>query len=337
MSLPFMRPVTMADLPAVHALAVQAGGGMTNLPANEDTLRGKLARAVASFGKQATRPGGEFYMLVLDQDGKATGTAAVFASIGEQFGFVNYRINREFYYSESTKARVERDVLVPTHDFTDAAEVGSLFISPQARGGGIGRLLARARYMFIAQSPKIIADPVCAELRGWRAPDGAQPFWNAVGGRFFDMGFEEADAHNAAFGNQFIEDLMPRYPIYVDMLPEDARACLGRPHASAVPALKMLEEEGFAYNNYVDVFDGGPLVDARQAQIRTIRQSKLAALTDIRDEIDGADALLATGAVASFRATKAKAVIEGEKIAIDRAAAAVLNVGVGAQVRWVKW
>lgn len=337
MSHPFMRPVTMADLPAVHALAAQAGGGMTNLPANEKTLKEKIARSVSSFAKNATKPGGEFYMLVLDMGGKAMGTAAVFASIGETYGFVNYKIHREFYYSESTKRRVERDVLVPTHDFTDCAEVGSLFISPEARGAGLGRLLARSRYMFIAQRPEIIADPVCAELRGWRAPDGAQPFWNAVGGRFFDMGFEEADAYNAAYGNQFIEDLMPRYPIYVDMLPEDARQCLGRPHDSAVAALKMLKEEGFAFNNYVDVFDGGPLVDARQSQIRTIRTSRVGNLAVLAENVDGDDFLLATGAVATFRATKAKASIAGDDITISSEVAAALDAGAGSEIRWAKW
>jgi arginine N-succinyltransferase len=337
MAQPFLRPVVMADLSAVHALAQRSGGGMTNLPANEATLKKKLERAVESFGKGAMKPGGEFYMLVLDIAGRAMGTAAVFASIGEKYGFVNYKINREFYFSESTKRRVERDVLVPTHDFTDCAEVGSLFMSQDVRGGGLGRLLARARYMFIAQSPKLIADPVCAELRGWRAADGAQPFWNAVGRRFFGMDFEEADAYNAAYGNQFIEDLMPRYPIYVDMLPEDARQCVGRPHESAEPALKMLKEEGFTFNNYIDIFDGGPLVDAKQANIRTIRQSKLARVSDIRDAVEGPEFLLATGAVATFRATKAKAAVEGDRIALDRETAAALRAAPGSELRFAAW
>lgn len=337
MTTPFMRPVRAADLDAVHALAKSAGGGMTNLPADAATLKSKIGRAVASFARAATRPGDEFYMLVLDVGGLASGTAAVFASVGAKYGFVNYKINREFYYSESVQRRVERDVLVPTHDFTDAAEVGSLYVAKSARGAGLGRLLARARYMFIAQQPEIIADPVCAELRGWRAPDGAQPFWNAVGRRFFGMDFEAADAYNAAYGNQFIEDLMPRYPIYVDMLPEDARQCLGRPHESAEPALKLLKEEGFAFNRYIDVFDGGPLVDARKADIRTVRDSRLARVAEIRDKVDGADFLLAAGAVANFRCLRGKAAVDGEKITLARETAAALNVDVGGAVRWIGW
>jgi arginine N-succinyltransferase len=337
MTVPFMRPVRATDLDAVHALAKDAGGGMTNLPADLATLQSKIERAVTSFRKNATKPGDEFYMLVLDIGGVASGTAAVFAAIGGKYGFVNYKINREFYYSESVKRRVERDVLVPTHDFTDCGEVGSLFIAASARGKGTGRLLARSRYMFIAQKPEIISDPVCAELRGWRAPDGAQPFWNAVGRRFFGMDFEEADAYNAAFGNQFIEDLMPRYPIYVDMLPEDARKCLGVPHASASAALKMLTDEGFAFNRYIDVFDGGPLVDAKKAAIRTVRDSRMARVAEIKDAADGADLLLASGAVASFRCCRGRGIVAGDKITIDRRAAAALALDVGGEARWIGW
>lgn len=336
MTIRFMRPVRDSDFPAVHALAKSSGGGMTNLPMDEATLREKIRMSEACFARRAQAPGGEVYMLVLDDNGVAVGTSAVFAAIGGETGFVNYKINREFYFSVSLKKRFSRDVLVPTHDFTDCGEVGSLFLSPAVQGGGFGRLLARARYLFIAQSPEVVADPICAELRGWRAPNGDQPFWNAVGRRFFAMDFEEADAYNAAYGNQFIEDLMPRYPIYADMLPEDARACLGRPHDDARPALKMLIDEGFAFNNYIDVFDGGPLVDVRRKDIKTIRESRLYEAV-VADKVAGEEALLAAGALASFRACRARAAIAGDKITIEPAVARALDIETGSMIRWAPW
>lgn len=333
----FIRPVRESDLPAIHTLAKQSGGGMTNLPMDEATLRAKIEMSVGCFARGATRPGGEFYMLVLDQDGVAMGTGAVFASIGRQTGFVNYKINREFYFSIALQKRFSRDVLVPTHDFTDCGEVGSLFLSRAAQGAGLGRMIARSRYLYIAQKPQIIADPICAELRGWRAPNGDQPFWSAVGGRFFDMTFEEADAYNAAWGNQFIEDLMPRYPIYVDMLPQDAQSCLGKPHDDARPAYKMLIEEGFIYDEYVDVFDGGPLVEARIADLRTVRDSRVLTVSAVEDTIEGDDALLASGAVSEFRAMRTSVRRDDDRIRINRAAAATLNAEAGSTVRWAKW
>lgn len=337
MSVAFMRPIRETDFEAVHALAEKSGGGMTNLPSDRAALRARIYHAVESFGKDAKTPGGEVYTIVLEKDGAVLGLSAVFSAIGLQSGFVNYRINREFYSSAELGKRIVRRVLIPTHDFTGASEVGSLFLSPDARGGGFGKLLSRARYMFIAQRPEAIAERVCAELRGWRAPDGGQPFWNAVGRHFFEMDFEEADAHNSAHGNQFIEDMMPRYPIYAALLPEDARACLGRPHDNALPAYKMLLAEGFAYNGYIDIFDGGPLVDTKISNIRTIRESRLAKVAYIADKMEGEMALLAAGEIATFRACKAPARIDGGEVTIDRETAAALNVEKGGEVRWAKW
>ncbi|MEX0643727.1 MAG: arginine N-succinyltransferase [Parvularculaceae bacterium] len=333
----FMRPVREADFDQILALAGQAGGGMTNLPSDANALRPRIKFASDSFAKGATKPGGEIYLLVLEKDGAVLGTSGVFSSVGLESGFVNYKINHEFYFSRELKKRSMRRVLVPTHDFTMRAEVGMLFISPKARGGGLGKLLARSRYLFIAQSPSIIADHICAELRGWRAPDGSQPFWNAIGRRFFDMEFEEADAANAANGNQFIEDMMPRYPVYIELMPPDARDCIGKPHDSAQPALKMLFEEGFVFNDYVDVFDGGPLVDARVKDLKTVKESRVVTVAEIADKVEAPAALLASGAVAAFRATKAAAKLDGDKISIDRATAAVLNADKGSKIRWAAW
>ena len=42
------------------------------------------------------------------------------------------------------------------------------------------------------------------------------------------------------------------------MLPESARAVIGVPHPSGRAAMQMLEREGFEFDGYVDIFDGGP-------------------------------------------------------------------------------
>ncbi len=59
-----------------------------------------------------------------------------------------------------------------------------------------------------------------SELRGVVGPDGVSPFWEALGRHFFKMDFSEADRLSATTDNQFILDLMPKYPIYADLLPE---------------------------------------------------------------------------------------------------------------------
>lgn len=334
----FIRPVRREDFDQILALAKQSGGGMTNLPPEPDALRARIDFACRSFEADASEPGGEVYMTVLEEDGKVLGTSAVFSAVGLDHGFVNYRINKTVHVSKQLKKRIERRLLMPTHDFTGCGEVGSLFLSPDARGGGYGKFLARSRYLFIAQHRELIADPVCAELRGWRGPEGEQPFWDAIGKPFFDMEFEAADVANAAMGNQFIADLMPRHPIYVALLPKAARDTLGRPHDNAMPAFNMLLREGFSFRGYIDVFDGGPLVDAHIDDIKTVQDSKLLGISDIASPGDDApEMLIAAGRLDTFRVARAPAKVSDGKLVIDDAAARVLNVKKGDSVRAVAW
>ncbi len=337
MSLPFMRPVVPGDFEDILQLAKQSGGGMTNLPGDRETLQARIDFAVNSFLSSPTEPTGEVYMLVLEQDGKVIGTSAVFSAIGLDHGFVNYRINKTVHASTQLKKRVERRLLVPTHDFTGCAEVGSLFLSPEARGGGFGKYLAKARYLFIAEHRDLVADPICAEMRGWRGPDGEQPFWDALGKLFFDMEFEDADLANSALGNQFIADMMPRHPIYVALLPKAARECLGRPHDGAAPAFNMLLKEGFAFRGYIDVFDGGPLVDAHIDDIKTVRDSRKVTIGAIADPGGAPLMLISAGRLQSFRVTRAPARLDGDEITIGEDAARALGVTKGATVRAVAW
>lgn len=337
MSLPFMRPVRPGDFEDIFALAKQSGGGMTNLPSDREALQSRIDFAVDSFTSNPTEPTGEVYMLVLEQGGKVVGTSAIFSAIGLDHGFVNYRINKTVHASTQLKKRIERRLLVPTHDFTGCAEVGTLFLSPDARGGGFGKYLAKARYLFIAEHRDLIADPICAELRGWRSDDGEQPFWDALGRFFFDMEFEDADLANSALGNQFIADMMPRHPIYVALLPEAARECLGRPHDGAAPAFNMLLKEGFAFRGYIDVFDGGPLVDAHIDDIKTVHESRAVTVGDIADPGEAATMLISAGRLETFRVARAPVKVEGDDATIALDTAAALGVQQGDRLRIVAW
>ncbi len=44
-------------------------------------------------------------------------------------------------------------------------------------------------------------------------------------------------------------------------------------HDNTRPALKMLQAEGFNFNGMVDIFDGGPVVEAFVHNIRTVREA----------------------------------------------------------------
>jgi arginine N-succinyltransferase len=167
---------------------------------------------------------------------------------------------------------------VLTNEFVGYTEVGTLFLREAHRGGGAGRLAAQSRYLLMASCPERFGEMVLAELRGVVDAKGDTPFWDAIGRHFFAMDFTEADILSAVSDNQFILDLMPKYPIYVDLLPPEAREVIGRCHADGVGALKLLEWEGFRFERTVDIFDGGPLVAAPRKLIRTVRESRMVTL-----------------------------------------------------------
>jgi arginine N-succinyltransferase len=162
---------------------------------------------------------------------------------------------------------------------------------------------------------------------------GGSPFWDGVAGRFFGMNFQEADSFNAVHGNQFIADLMPKHPIYTAMLSESARGVIGLPHPSGRAAMRMLESEGFAWERYVDIFDGGPTMTARTDQVHTVRDARTARVSAI--EAGGEAALVATGALKEFRVTQGRVRAEGEGVVIDPRTAELLGVGIGDEVMHV--
>ncbi|HEX2624168.1 MAG TPA: arginine N-succinyltransferase, partial [Sphingomicrobium sp.] len=223
-------------------------------------------------------------------------------------------------------------------DLEGSSEVGGLFLHPHERAGGLGMLLARSRYLFIKQHRPRFGNRILAELRGVMDQGGHSPFWDALAGRFFGMSFPEADEFNAVHGTQFIADLMPNTPIYVNMLPETARSVMGQPHPTGRAALKMLENEGFVWDCYIDIFDGGPTVTAATDHIRTIRTAEWVRVAGPLDgKTDKAQTcMLATGMLHNFVACYGR--VErtgGGELLIDQEALDKLGVDSGDRVLMV--
>ncbi len=271
-----IRAARPDDHRALYDLAKLTGGGFTNLPAEKATLEKKLANSEAGFSRRGENPGDDLYVFMLeDTETKAIrGTCQVFGAVGTDRPFYSYLISTLTQKSEELGRSFRNQTLNLTTDLEGSSEVGGLFLHPHERAGGLGMLLARSRYLFIKQHRPRFADIVLAELRGVMDQGGHSPFWDAIGGRFFGMTFPEADEFNAIHGTQFIADLFPSSPIYVSMLPESARAVIGQPHSSGRAALKMLENENFDWDGYVDIFDGGPTVTARTDKIKTVRNAE---------------------------------------------------------------
>lgn len=339
-----IRAARPDDVQALYEMAKRTGGGFTNLPPDRKALNAKLDRSAAAFARDEEVIGDDLYVFVLEnkETGDVRGTCQIFSAVGQKWPFYSYRIGALTQHSEELGRTFRADILNLSTDLEGATEVGGLFLHPGERAGGLGMLIARSRYLFLRNHRARFHDRTLAELRGVIDEAGGSPFWDGVAGRFFGMNFQDADEFNAKHGNQFIADLMPKHPVYIAMLQESARSVIGVPHPSGRAAMRMLEEEGFAWENYIDIFDGGPTMTVRTDQIRSVREakdSKIASVDErLGDQKDGEKRLVAVGQLTDFRATYGWIERDGEGLRLDPDCAKALGVGEGDSVTHVaRW
>jgi arginine N-succinyltransferase len=329
-----VRPARADDYQSIYNMAKLTGGGFTNLPPDKATLVNKLERSAESFARDTDDQRGDLYVFVLEDpdSGKIRGTCQVFGQVGVTQPFYSYHVSTLTQSSPELGKTFRNQTLTLTTDLEGSSEVGGLFLHPEMRAGGWGGLLARGRYLFIKSHRKRFGDRTLAELRGVMDEAGHAPFWDALAGKFFGMSFPEADEFNAIHGTQISADLMPRTPIYVALLPDSARSVMGQPHPSGRAAMKMLENEGFVFDRYIDIFDGGPTVTAPTDQIRTVEEAELYTIAQIGD--GGSQKVIAAcGRLNDFRACGASVKkLPKKTLLIDPEAAGLLEVGVGDEI-----
>lgn len=328
-----VRPAGSADFDSLMELAQLSGRGFTSLPEDEPTLRERLALSEASF-QAGVAPLEAWYTLMLEdlETGVVDGVAGVKAAVGVKRPFFSFRVVTLAQSSPVLEMRFDHKALVLVNECAGWSEVGSLFLRPEKRKGGAGRLLAQSRYMLIGIEPQRFSEMVLAELRGWFDEDGSCPFWEHLASKFFRLEFDQADLMSASTNGQFILDLAPRHPIYTELLAPAARDVIGKVHRDGEAARAMLEREGFRYQGLVDLFDAGPTVAAPRDDIRTVRDARRLRVK-LGEDAFGEEALISSTDVARFRAVRAAVLIDGEAAILDRATADALGVGEGDHVR----
>lgn len=325
-----------SDIEQINFLAKNSGIGMTTLPKNKKLLTQRVLWSVKSYQKDIEQPDDEYYLFVLEdlKTNKIVGTSAIEARIGHRAPFYSYKVSRRTRVCHPLKIKNDYDVLSLVNDNQGYSEICTLFLMPAYRKHNNGLLLSKARFLFMAHTPQRFASTVIAELRGISDESGRSPFWSHVGEHFFHMSFAKADALTLATNKQFIADLMPRNPIYVSLLPEEAQLAIGKPHPATLPAMNILLKEGFRYNKYVDIFDAGPTIEAPVAEIKTIVNSRVMVVTDIADVVGEPNFLLANNQL-NFRATAGNASLnlEPNTCTINQETANLLKVQCGDKLR----
>jgi arginine N-succinyltransferase len=271
-----IRPITTADFAALKQIAIESGHGFTSLPVNDQRLTQKIGHAEQSITSDVDQPGDQSYLFVLEdsKSGEIVGTTGIEAAVGTSTPLYHFQQNTIVHHSAELNVFNQLKTLTLCNDYTGASEICTLYLRESYRRNHAGRFLSKVRFLFMAEHPKRFSDRVIAEMRGAADKNGQPPFWHWLQQLFLTIDFPTAD-HLIGVGKKaFIAELMPRHPIYVGLLPQEAQQVIGQVHQNTKPALKMLESEGFIHKGYIDLFDAGPTVEAQLQQIKSVANSK---------------------------------------------------------------
>lgn len=335
-----IRPIEPGDLHALEQLVDGTGAGMTSLPRDRATLRQRITYSRQSFARSPAGVDGTeerlfFFVLEDNATGRIVGTTAIKAGIGLSEPYYSYRLSTVVHASRELGVHKVIPTLYLTNDYTGCAEIGSLYLDPEYRHSGNGRLLSKCRFLFLAEFAECFPPKVVAEMRGVSDEHGRSPFWGCLGQHFFSMEFSRADYLTGTRGKTFIAELMPRNPIYVPLLSPEAQVVIGRVHDHTRAALSLLQEEGFHYEGYVDIFDGGPTLEARVRQIRSVRYSERLHVRIGLVAESAPQLLISNTRWHEFRCTLMPAERHGSELVIDASTALGLGIDSGAPVRVV--
>jgi arginine N-succinyltransferase len=257
--------------------------GVHTMPRTREKIAASVERSLASFAAHVDIPSEESYLFVLEQQGGSgagsrkgsiAGTAAIHASAGSNGTYFSFRndviqqVSRDLNISHSVHA------LTLCSELTAYSQLSGFYVNNRVEAGPEAGLLSRARLLFAVLAPHRFADRFFVPLAGVTDKDGQSPFWEALGRKFFKMDFLAAERIIGGARNRtLIVELMPHYPVYVPLLPGDAQAVMGQIHGDGELAFNLLTEEGFEADDYIDIFDGGPILQAHKHSLRSFAGS----------------------------------------------------------------
>jgi arginine N-succinyltransferase len=281
------RAAVPADLDAFERMAAASATGITTLPADRALLLEKLERSAQATASADSSSGEEIYLFVVEDlaTGRVIGSSGIAASAGFADRFYCYRNEMIVHASAALGVSNRTHTLHLCHDLTGYTLLTSFYIEPAYAQTLAPQLLSRARLLFIAEFADRFSDRIAAESPGLSDDAGRCPFWDAVGRRFFAMDYPQIERLTGGRSKAFIAELMPHSPIYVPLLPEAAQWAIGQLHPVGELPFSILLDEGFDTETYVDIFDGGPTVDARVALLKTVARSHHASATEPVDTL----------------------------------------------------
>ena len=254
-----------------------------NLPADREGIRGILEHAQKSFSGAIKDPKRREYVFVIVdlERGQIVGTSMIIGQLGRRDApYIYVDVSEEERYSATLDRHFRHVVLKIGYAFAGPTELGGLIVTPEYRKKPerLGLLISYVRFLYLKMHLGWFKDELLAELLPPLEPDGTSHLWNALGRKFTELTYAEADRLSKK-NKEFIKGLFPEGAIYASLLPEDAQAVIGKVGAQSKGVERMLRRIGFRYAWRIDPFDGGPHFTAPTDEVTLVRRSHEARVT----------------------------------------------------------
>ncbi len=255
-----LRSVTKNDLNDLMELSQMVF--FINLPNDSEIIENKISNSIKSFTNPDKDLCNNTYLFVIEDTttNKIIGVSMIHAQHGTPVEPHFYlKVTQEHKYCQSLNTGFIHGTLKLGLDTDGPTEIGALVIDPSYRGHQqkLGKQLSFVRFLYMARNPSQFRKTVLSELMPPLDRDGNSPLWEAIGRRFMNMDYIEADKLSRS-NKEFITSLYPSENIYQTLLPLEARNAIGQVGKDTIPVKNMLEKIGFKYAAEVDPFDGGP-------------------------------------------------------------------------------
>ena len=247
-----------------------------NLPPDEELISAKIESSQKSFHNPSKRLWENYYIFVLEDDEteEILGVSMIHAQHGTEHEPHFYlSVSQESKFSQTINTGFVHGTLKLGLDVNGPTEIGGLILNPEFRGHDLklGKQLSFVRFLYMANNPERFKPMVHSELMPPLDKYGNSPLWEAVGRRFLNMNYHEADILSRN-NKEFILSLFPSENIYQTLLPMEARESIGKVGKETEPVKRMLENIGFKYTFEVDPFDGGPHYRCPLKDIKPIKE-----------------------------------------------------------------
>lgn len=270
----FIRNVMLEDVDDLYELSKIVT--FINLPSDKVLIEEKVRSSLKSFQEPHKEKEKNWYIFVLvDKEvNKIIGVSMIHAKHGtEKEPHFFLKVDYEQKFSKTINTGFTHGTLKLGLDTDGPSEIGGLVLHPDYRKHKLGKQLSFVRFLYIAKHPDRFKEIIHTELMPPLDEEGNSPLWEAIGRRFMNMDYNEADILSRN-NKEFILSLYPSDNIYMTLLPVEAREAVGQVGKETKPVKNMLEKIGFEYTNEVDPFDGGPHYRARQERIKIIQDAK---------------------------------------------------------------